>query len=290
MDNKYLILVEGPTDREIISNVLGHVLPNDINSRVHYYVCNGYYNILSSIRPFLDNYDQSIKLIAIIDADTESHERIAEKLDFVKDHVNYESFKDRLEIICFAPTLKKQIETCALHYSDGAIINDKTTFPELINNNINSIAALGPFKQLVSFICADKKQETCLAPTILPYYYKSNIQSKRYPIFLDEVNGVKLDKEKSIRFFNVYSQVKADNFNILPYYLRKSSIDSGIQRFSEDSKQVFSKFLLPTNPTKELDRNLIDIQSSANQITEINENEARKAKKEFGELEGKESQ
>ena len=94
MDNKFLILVEGDSDIVIISTVLSHLLHNEIHQRIHFYKCNGYYNMLSSIRPFLDSYDPSIKILATFDADTASIEKVKEKIDFVKEYVNYNYYKD----------------------------------------------------------------------------------------------------------------------------------------------------------------------------------------------------
>lgn len=154
MDNKFLILVEGDSDIVIISTVLSHLLHNEIHQRIHFYKCNGYYNMLSSIRPFLDSYDPSIKILATFDADTASIEKVKEKIDFVKEYVNYNYYKDRLEIVCFTPTIDVAIECTSEILSKKRNMREEynQAVSTFIVEHLKEIEKLEAFKQMINYI------------------------------------------------------------------------------------------------------------------------------------------
>ena len=96
------ILVEGPSDEVILSNIIPRLLGDEYNC--HFYVANGFSGILSSVKPIMD-LTEDAKIVIVYDSDSQMDERIREKLDFVKYHLDYESNKNRLGIFYFVPAI-----------------------------------------------------------------------------------------------------------------------------------------------------------------------------------------
>lgn len=98
------IIVEGPSDEVILGEILNILLPAD-QFKLHFYPAGGYYNALTSVRPILDLVPDESKVLLVFDADTTNPNKVQERLDFVKDHVGYQSYNKNFDVFTFVPTI-----------------------------------------------------------------------------------------------------------------------------------------------------------------------------------------
>ena len=97
------IIVEGPSDELILSNILDGVLGDMV--KVHFYIAHGVPGIISSTRPILDLVASDVKVIVVYDADTGDKLRAEERNDFIKSQILNGEVDERVRFIYFVPTI-----------------------------------------------------------------------------------------------------------------------------------------------------------------------------------------
>ena len=97
------IIVEGPSDVLILSNILNGVFDESV--KLHFYVAHGVPGIISSTRPILDLVDKDVKVLVVYDADTGDPLRAEERNDFIKSQIMNGEGDDRVSFVYFVPTI-----------------------------------------------------------------------------------------------------------------------------------------------------------------------------------------
>lgn len=97
------IIVEGPSDVLILSNILDGVF--DGNVKLHFYVAHGVPGIISSTRPILDLVAKDVKVLVVYDADTGDPLRAEERNDFIRSQILNGEENDRVSFVYFVPTI-----------------------------------------------------------------------------------------------------------------------------------------------------------------------------------------
>ena len=97
------IIVEGPSDVLILSNILNGLFDGEI--KLHFYIAHGVPGIISSTRPILDLVDKDVKVIVVYDADTSDELRAEERNDFIKSQILNGEEDKRVKFVYFIPTI-----------------------------------------------------------------------------------------------------------------------------------------------------------------------------------------
>ena len=146
------IIVEGPSDELILSNILDGIFDKEI--KIHFYVAHGVPGIVSSTKPILDLLSDDAKVIVVYDAETGDRIRAEERNDVIKSQVLNGGADKRVRFIYFIPTID-----CSHPYlTESAMIKRKVReeynarVSTYIKNNKEEFLKIEQIKEIIAFV------------------------------------------------------------------------------------------------------------------------------------------